>query len=141
MPKNQAKSCRDDHREAELENGPASGIKNDLENFLENSLENGLKLDPKMKRESKTKPQKEQAKQWVVYIVECCDKTLYTGIAKDLERRLQEHNSGKGAKYTASRRPVKLLYSEPASGHGEALSREYAIKKLKRSEKHALVAL
>ena len=76
---------------------------------------------------------------WVVYIVECCDKSLYTGIAKDLARRLKEHNTGKGAKYTAGRRPVKLIYSENAVGHGQALSREYAIKKLKPREKRALV--
>ena len=95
---------------------------------------------PSKKDDPGNNPRDNEDKQWVVYIVECCDKTLYTGIAKNLERRLQEHNSGKGAKYTAGRRPVKLLYSESASGHGEALSREHAIKKLNRSEKRALVA-
>ena len=76
---------------------------------------------------------------WFVYIVECRDKTLYTGIAKDLNRRIQEHNDGKGAKYTAGRRPVRLLYSESAASQGAALSREYEIKKLKRQEKRQLV--
>lgn len=79
-------------------------------------------------------------KQWFVYIVECSDKTLYTGIAKDLSRRVQEHNDGKGAKYTAGRRPVSLIYSELAADHGAALSREYKIKKLKAQEKRLLAA-
>lgn len=77
---------------------------------------------------------------WFVYIVECRDKTLYTGIAKDLARRVQEHNEGKGAKYTSGRRPVSLLYSECAANHGAALSREYKIKKLKTREKRQLAA-
>lgn len=73
---------------------------------------------------------------YFVYIVECSDKTLYTGIAKDLKKRVQEHNTlDKGAKYTRYRQPVKLVYSEKANGRSSASKREYAIKKLSRKEK------
>ena len=65
-----------------------------------------------------------------VYIVECADNTLYTGIATDLERRIEEHNSSeKGAKYTRTRRPVTLVYSEEHPGRSSASKREYEIKK------------
>ena len=74
-----------------------------------------------------------------MYIVECRDKTLYTGIAKDLEQRLRAHNAGKGAKYTAGRRPVKLLYSEIAPSRGKAQAREFAIKRLNPQQKRALI--
>lgn len=75
-----------------------------------------------------------------VYILECSDLSLYTGIAKDLQKRLIEHNSSdKGAKYTRNRRPVKLLYSEMAEDRSSASKREYAIKKLSRSEKFDLI--
>ena len=79
---------------------------------------------------------------WFVYIVECADKTLYTGITTDVERRVSEHNSSKkGAKYTSKRRPVRLVYSEPAEDKSSASKREYAIKQLSRSEKLKLVGL
>jgi putative endonuclease len=75
-----------------------------------------------------------------VYILECSDLTLYTGIAKDLQKRLVEHNSSdRGAKYTKNRRPVKLLYSETAKDRSSASKREYAIKKLSRQEKLDLI--
>lgn len=75
-----------------------------------------------------------------VYIVRCADKTLYTGYAKDLEKRIEEHNTGKrGAKYTRSRRPVKLVYSEKCRTLSAALKREVAIKKLTRKQKIELV--
>ncbi|MDO8946862.1 MAG: GIY-YIG nuclease family protein [Desulfocapsaceae bacterium] len=78
---------------------------------------------------------------WYVYIVQCGDNSLYTGITKDLEKRILEHNSGpKGAKYTRSRRPVALVYSEEATSRSAATSREHHIKKLKRSRKGQLVA-
>ena len=76
---------------------------------------------------------------YYVYIVECSDKTLYTGIASDLERRIDEHNtSDKGAKYTRSRRPVKLVHSEVYPNRSSASKREYAIKKMKREAKKSL---
>jgi len=74
-----------------------------------------------------------------VYIVECSDGTLYTGIAKDVHRRIDEHNtSDKGAKYTRARRPVTLKYSQELEDRSSASKREYAIKKLSREEKIGL---
>ena len=75
-----------------------------------------------------------------VYILECADKTLYTGIAIDVDKRLIEHNkSDKGAKYTRLRRPVKLVYTEDAEDRSTACKREYAIKQLSRSKKLQLI--
>ena len=76
---------------------------------------------------------------WFVYILECADKTLYTGITPDPERRLLQHNAGKGAKYTKGRRPVRLVYKEDTPGKSEAARRECAIKKLKKAEKRILI--
>ncbi len=77
---------------------------------------------------------------YFVYIVECSDSTLYTGIATDIERRVDEHNnSEKGAKYTKVRRPVKLVYSEVQDDRSSASKREYVIKKMKRNEKLELI--
>ena len=77
---------------------------------------------------------------YYVYILTCKDNTLYTGITKDLQKRLDEHNSSdKGAKYTKARRPVVLSYSEEASDRSEASKREYAIKKLSRKEKLEII--
>jgi len=75
-----------------------------------------------------------------VYIVECSDGTLYTGITNSLERRIEEHNSSdKGAKYTRSRRPVKLVYQEKHSDRSSASKREYEIKKISRKKKKHLI--
>jgi len=77
---------------------------------------------------------------YFVYILECSDKSLYTGITTNIEKRLDEHNnSQKGAKYTKARRPVKLLYQEPSENRSSASKREYAIKKLTREKKLALI--
>ncbi len=77
---------------------------------------------------------------YYVYILTCKDGTLYTGITTDLEKRLQEHNHcEKGAKYTRSRRPVVISYSEIALNRSEASKREYAIKKLSRTQKLELI--
>lgn len=74
------------------------------------------------------------------YIVECADHTLYTGYTTDLARRVAEHNgSSKGAKYTRTRRPVVLVYSEIHSTRSEAMKRESAIKHLSRKEKLELI--
>jgi putative endonuclease len=75
---------------------------------------------------------------WYVYIVRCRDRTLYTGVARDLHARIETHNKGVGAKYTRSRLPVRLVYQERAADRGAALRREHAIKRLTRSEKLAL---
>ena len=77
---------------------------------------------------------------YYLYLLECADKTLYTGITTDLERRLYEHNfSTLGAKYTAARRPVKLVYSEKFVDRAKASKQEYIIKHLSRVEKLALI--
>ncbi|BAF72085.1 GIY-YIG nuclease family protein [Sulfurovum sp. NBC37-1] len=80
---------------------------------------------------------------YFVYMLECADGTLYTGIATDLERRLDEHNhSSKGAKYTRTRRPVKLVYTEEYSDRSTASKREYEIKKkMSRKDKLHLVVM
>ncbi|AVQ45190.1 GIY-YIG nuclease family protein [Clostridium botulinum] len=70
-----------------------------------------------------------------VYIVECRDKTLYTGWTTDVERRVSQHNKGKGAKYTRARRPVVLKYFEKFDTNREAMKRECEIKKLSRQDK------
>jgi putative endonuclease len=75
-----------------------------------------------------------------VYILRCADGTLYTGYARDPVLRAQVHNSGRGAKYTASRRPVTLVYSEPHESLGAALRREHELKRWTRAAKEALVA-
>ncbi len=73
------------------------------------------------------------------YIVECSDGSFYTGWTNDLERRMKAHNEGRGAKYTKSRRPVKLAYFETFQTKEEAMSRECQIKQMTRKEKEALV--
>ena len=78
---------------------------------------------------------------WHVYIVRCRDRTYYTGITTDLDRRLAEHNAGLGAKYTRPRRPVVLVYSEPAISRSAAASREYQIKRLTPTGKLDLIGL
>ena len=77
---------------------------------------------------------------YYLYILECHDNTLYTGITTDLVRRVKEHNSSKlGAKYTAIRRPVKLVYSQEFSDRSEASKHECVIKSLSREEKLKLI--
>jgi putative endonuclease len=78
-------------------------------------------------------------KSWYVYILRCKDDTLYCGITPDLEKRLQQHNAGKGAKYTRGRGPLELVYSEVCDSHSDALKREAAIKRMPRSEKLKLI--
>lgn len=77
---------------------------------------------------------------WHVYIVECADGTLYTGVARDVEARVADHNAGRGAKYTRSRLPVELIYREDAADHGAALRREHVIKQMVPAEKRKLIA-
>lgn len=78
---------------------------------------------------------------WHVYILRCADKTFYTGIATDIERRLNEHNHNDrlAAKYTRVRRPVELVYSETFVSRSVASKREYEIKQLTRDEKLLLI--
>jgi putative endonuclease len=74
-----------------------------------------------------------------VYIVRCADGTLYTGYARNPKARVKVHNSGRGARYTAGRRPVRLVFSESYESVGDALRREYALKKRSRAQKEALI--
>ncbi|MDD3298285.1 MAG: GIY-YIG nuclease family protein [Bacillota bacterium] len=76
---------------------------------------------------------------YYVYILECRDGSLYTGWTTDPDRRLKEHNGGKGAKCTRARLPVVLKHLESFETKGEAMRREYSIKQLSRQEKIALV--
>ena len=74
-----------------------------------------------------------------VYILRCADGSLYTGWTNDLEKRVKTHNAGKGAKYTKTRLPVELVYYEEYEEKGEALSREFNIKRLKKTAKEKLI--
>ena len=78
--------------------------------------------------------------EWFVYILNCGDGSLYTGITTDLQRRLDEHNDGKlGARYTRARRPVELLWFERHDSRSNAATREAEIKKLDRQQKIQLI--
>ena len=76
---------------------------------------------------------------WLVYLVRCSDGSLYTGITNDLPKRLKAHAAGKASRYTRSRLPIKLAYTEPQRSHSSALKREAAIKKLSRRQKDDLI--
>jgi putative endonuclease len=76
---------------------------------------------------------------WHVYIVECSDGSLYTGVTLDVEKRVLCHNAGKGAKYTRSRIPVSLVYAESVGDKGNALKREHTIKQMTTKAKRALI--
>ena len=89
---------------------------------------------------SKTSDKRATARGWSVYVVECVDGTLYTGITTDIGRRVQQHNDGVAARYTRSRRPVHLVYTESVTDRGTALRREAAIKRFSAADKRALIA-
>lgn len=74
-----------------------------------------------------------------VYMVRCCDNTLYTGYAEDLDKRIAQHNAGKASKYTRTRLPVELVYYEEAADQSSALRREFQIKQMSRSHKESLI--
>lgn len=78
---------------------------------------------------------------WTIYMVRCSDNSLYTGITKDIDKRLDEHNSGNklGAKYTRSRGPVTLVYTEKAESHSQAAKREYEIKQMGKKSKEMML--
>lgn len=80
-------------------------------------------------------------KQWVVYILECGDNTLYTGITNDLERRLKQHNTGKGARYTRGRGPLVLRALFHFENRSEATKEEFRIKHLSRESKFELISI
>lgn len=82
---------------------------------------------------------KKDNKIWYVYILQCSDNTLYTGITTDLDRRLYEHNKGIGAKYTRGRLPVKITWFSEHSNRSEASKEEYRIKQLTKNNKKQLI--
>ena len=103
-------------------------------------------MHPKYKRMLKGMLAKEKANKklrrkesWFLYILECSDKTFYTGVTNDLQRRFKMHNNGKASRYTRTRRPVKLVYQETCLSRTHALVRECAVKALPRKQKEKLV--
>jgi putative endonuclease len=84
--------------------------------------------------------QQRSLQRWVVYIIACADRSLYTGITTDMSRRMEEHAAGSGAKYTKRRGPFALRYTERHATRSAALKREAAIKAMDRSAKLALIA-
>jgi predicted GIY-YIG superfamily endonuclease len=76
---------------------------------------------------------------WLVYVLRCRDGSLYTGITNDLPKRLKAHNAGRASKYTRSWLPVRLVYTEPQPTKSRALTRELAIKRLRRPQKDQLL--
>ena len=85
------------------------------------------------------KRRRKKGEPWFLYIIECSDGSFYTGVTKDIDRRLQEHNAGKASKYTRLRLPVRLRYTEECAGRTEALVRECRVKALPRKKKEELV--
>ena len=90
---------------------------------------------------SETEPNADAIKPWFIYILRCADNSLYTGIALDVNKRLDQHNgvNKNGAKYTKARRPVELVYQETSKTRSEACKREHAIKSLNKSDKELLI--
>lgn len=82
---------------------------------------------------------KQEKEIYYTYILQCADGTLYCGYTNDVQRRVKVHGEGKGARYTRSRLPVRLVYCETFLSKSEAMRREYRIKKLDRSQKLALI--
>ena len=79
-------------------------------------------------------------KNWVCYMVECNDKTLYTGITNNVQKRIATHNTGKGSKYVAKRLPVKLVFcTDPLGSRGHASQYEHKVKQLSKPEKIKLI--
>lgn len=83
--------------------------------------------------------EKKKPSKWIVYILLCKDGSYYTGITNNLEKRLEAHNSGRGAKYTRSRTPVNVVFTKTAKTKGLALKKELKIKKMKRIDKEKLI--
>lgn len=78
---------------------------------------------------------------WIVYILQCVDKSFYTGITNNLKKRLIEHKIGKGGRYTRSHKVIKLVYQEKLPTHSEALKREFEIKNWSKEKKISLIYL
>ena len=93
---------------------------------------------PKQGRKPSPKPPGDR---WFVYLLRCADGTLYTGIAKDVDRRCQQHNAGTASRYTRSRLPVEVAHQEVHASRGSALRREAAIKALSRRRKESIILM
>lgn len=123
--------------------GLSSDDKKDKHRVLEFVLREFVEEDDKFKRLKEVVQWDEEqfmsSKKWIVYLLRCSDNSLYTGITTDVERRLQEHKSGEGAKYTKSRRPVNLVYKEKVGTRSEATKREIEIKNFSKTKKEQLV--
>jgi len=91
-----------------------------------------------MQRNQKKTPKK-RAEKWFLYMLRCTDASLYTGIAKDIDKRFKVHSSGKGARYTRARLPVEIVYRETCESRTDALVREFKVKKLSPKRKRTLV--
>ena len=102
-------------------------------------------MHPKYRKMLKLMQKKEKSlkkrtrDKWFLYILQCQDGSFYTGITKDLERRLKMHNAGKASRYTRVRRPVRLCYQETCLGRTQSLTRECAVKALPRRKKEELI--
>ena len=100
---------------------------------------------PRQRKPKQLKPGQRKPKQlkpsWLVYLLRCRDGSLYTGITNDLPKRLKTHAAGKASRYTRSRLPLKLAYTEPQPSKSRALKREAAIKKLSRRQKDLLIGM
>jgi putative endonuclease len=107
--------------------------------FLQQTKRAGWNLESRMKMNSLLSIEKANGKP-VTYLVRCADGTLYCGWTNHVDKRIKAHNEGKGAKYTRSRRPVKLVYFEVFETKEEAMRREAAIKKLAKKDKERLVS-
>ena len=102
---------------------------------MEKKYKQLLKL---MEKKEKSRRKKRFEDPWFLYILECSDSTFYTGVTKDLERRLKMHNAGRASRYTRTRTPVKLLYHEICKSRTQALIRECAVKAFPKKKKAAL---
>ena len=95
---------------------------------------------PRQRKPRQRKPRQPKPG-WLVYLLRCRDGSLYTGITNDLPKRLKAHAAGKASRYTRSRLPVRLAYTEPQPSRSAALKREAAIKKLSRRQKDLLISV
>lgn len=93
-----------------------------------------------MRTREKRRPRKRKEK-WFLYILQCSDHSLYTGITKDIARRFKRHSEGKAARYTRTRRPLEMVYQETCRNRTEALTRECFVKALPKAKKLALIEL
>jgi predicted GIY-YIG superfamily endonuclease len=99
----------------------------------------GNEVDPRYLKMIKAMKGK-GGKDWAVYILRCGDGSLYTGIAKDVQARVKQHNEGRGAAYSRTRLPARLLYQQKGLTHSEALIREAQIKAMPRSKKEEIIS-